>query len=167
MTKKNSRTKQQYATQKTEMTLKELWQCPKCGEKFVTPNAWHSCGKYSLDALFAHSDPHVFKLYEKFEELVKTCGPITVIPQKSRIAFQMRVRFAGAIPRKSHLQCSFGFNRRHDHLRFYKIEQYGPHWYGHHCRIEKEEEFDDEFMNWIHEAYEVGQQKHLAKDNAD
>lgn len=29
----------------------ELWQCPRCGERFVTPNMWHSCGKFTLDPL--------------------------------------------------------------------------------------------------------------------
>jgi Domain of unknown function (DUF5655) len=158
--------KQHNSSQQTDTTLKELWQCPKCGERFVTPNMWHSCSKYSLETLFAHSEPHVFELYKKFEEMVKSCGPIIVIPQKSRVAFQVRVRFAGAIPRKSFLQCSFGFNHRRDHRRFFKIEKYAPRWYGHYCRIAKEEELDEEFMNWIREAYEVGQQKYLAKDNA-
>jgi hypothetical protein len=156
----------QSSTQQSDPPQKELWQCSKCGERFVTPNTWHSCGKYSLTALFTRSEPHIFKLYEKFEQLVKTCGPITVIPQKSRIVFQARVRFAGAIPRKSYLQCSFGFNRRRDHPSFYKIEQYAPHWYSHSCRIEKEEQFDDEFLSWIREAYNVGLQKHLKQDDA-
>jgi hypothetical protein len=84
-----------------------------------------------------------------------------VIPQKSRIVFQVRVRFAGAVPRKSHLQCGFGFGRRVEHPRFYKIEQYAPRWFGHYCRVAREEDFDGDFTDWIREAYAVGQQKHL------
>jgi len=141
----------------------DLWQCPKCGEKFVTKNMWHSCGKYSLEALFSRSEPHVFQLYQRFEALVKACGPVTVIPQKTRVAFQVRVRFAGAVPRKKYLECSFGFARRLEAPRFHKIEQYAPKWYGHYCRVDKEEDFDDEFMRWIREAYAVGEQAHLAK----
>ena len=30
-----------------------LWTCIKCGNKFVTKNMWHSCGKYNLDDLFS------------------------------------------------------------------------------------------------------------------
>jgi GNAT superfamily N-acetyltransferase len=150
---------------KMQQKMKDPWQCPKCGEKFVTPHMWHSCGQHSLEALFARSEPHVLRLYQRFEELVKACGPVTVIPQKTRVVFQVRVRFAGAVPRKSHLQCSFGFSRRRDHPRFYKIEQYAPRWYGHYCRIEKEEELDDEFESWVREAYEVGQQKHLVQES--
>jgi hypothetical protein len=143
--------------------LKDLWQCPKCGEKFVTKNMWHSCGKFSLEALFSRSEPHVFELYKKFAALVKSCGPVTIIPQKTRLVFQVRVRFAGCIPRKSYLLCAFGFSRRRQSPRFHKIVQYTPRWYGHECRVETEGDFDEEFMNWIREAYEVGQQKHLNK----
>jgi hypothetical protein len=143
------------------MESDSLWQCPRCGEKFVTRNMWHSCGKYRLEDLFSRSEPHVFQLYRRFEELVKACGPVTVIPQKSRVVFQVRVRFAGAVPRKSHLQCAFGFSRRVEHPRFTKIEQYAPRWYGHYCKVEREADFDQDFVEWIREAYLVGEQKHL------
>ena len=142
-----------------ESSKAELWQCPKCGETFITPNMPHSCGKYSLEALFSRSEPHVLRLFRRFEELVKACGPVRVIPQKSRVVFQVRVRFAGAVPRKSYLQCAFGFHRRREHPRFYKIEQYAPHWFHHHTRVEREEDFNADFVDWIREAYAVGQQE--------
>ncbi len=124
---------------------------------------WHSCGRFSLEALFARSEPHVFQLYKRIEDLVRSCGPVTAIPQKSRIVFQVRVRFLGVVPRKSYLQCGFGFARRNENARFYKIEQYAPRWISHYCRIESEEQLDDEFMSWIREAYDVGRQQHLTK----
>lgn len=158
------RTRKNPGRQETGKTpLKELWQCPRCGEKFISANMWHSCGKYSLEELFARSAPYVFQLYKKLEQLVQACGPVTIIPQRSRVVFQVRVRFAGAVPRKSHLLCSFGFSQRHNNTRFHKIEQYASHWYGHYCRIDKEEDLDDEFIAWLKEAYEVGEQKHLKK----
>jgi hypothetical protein len=136
----------------------DLWQCPRCGEWFITANMPHSCGKFSLEELFAHSDPQVFQLFRRFEELVRALGPVRMIPQKSRVVFQVRVRFAGAVPRKSYLQCGFGFHRRREHPRFYKIEQYAPRWFHHYTRVEREEDFDDEFRDWIREAYAVGRQ---------
>jgi hypothetical protein len=120
---------------------------------------WHSCGSYSLEELFARSEPHVLPLFRQFEALVRQCGPVTVIPQKSRVVFQVRVRFAGAIPRRSYLQCSFGFHRRLDHPRFFKIEQYAPRWFGHHIRVRDAAQLDDELMAWIREAYAVGEQR--------
>jgi len=146
--------------------VKELWQCPKCGEKFVTPNMWHSCGRFSLEALFTCSEPHVFQLYRQIEDLVRSCGKVTVIPQKSRIVFQVRVRFMGVVLRKSYLQCAFGFARRNENPRFYKIEQYAPRWFSHYCKIEHERYLDEEFMGWIREAYKVGKQVHLGGKDA-
>ena len=139
-----------------------LWQCPRCGERFVTPNIWHSCGKFELDPLFARSEPHIRPLFDRLAELVASVGPVTVIPQKTRIVFQVRVRFAGAVPRKSYLLVSFGFPRRVDSPRFHKIDRFAPRWYGHHCKVTTLEDFDDDFLDWIRLSYTVGEQKHLA-----
>ncbi|HKZ78243.1 MAG TPA: hypothetical protein VJ124_07945 [Pyrinomonadaceae bacterium] len=59
--------------------LRPLWRCPKCGERFVTANMWHACGRYSLASLFAKSDPHVIKLFRKFARMVRNCGPVRMI----------------------------------------------------------------------------------------
>lgn len=139
----------------------KLWTCPKCGNEFVTKNMWHSCGQFELEALFANSEPHVFQLYQKFVKLIQECGPVTIIPQKTRIAFQVRVRFAGCIPRKTYLLCSFYFTKPHHHARFDKIERYTPRAYGHYIRIRSLDEFDEQFKTWIREGYRIGEQKHL------
>lgn len=141
-----------------------LWQCPACGEKFVTKNIWHSCGKFRLEDLFARSNPEVFALYKKLARLVKRCGPATIIPQKTRLVFQERVRFLSCMPRKSYLLCSFGMSRKLTNPRFHKITQYAPRWYGHEFRLASAADFDEEFMQWLRISYEVGQQKHLSKD---
>jgi hypothetical protein len=59
-----------------------LWQYPKCGERFVTRDMWHSCGTCTLEDLFACSEPHVFRLFNKFAEMVRACRRVTIIPQK-------------------------------------------------------------------------------------
>lgn len=60
--------------------LPPLWKCPKCGERFVTKNMWHSCGKFTLEELFARSEPHVYQLFNQFAEMMRKCGPVTMIP---------------------------------------------------------------------------------------
>jgi len=47
-----------------------------------------------VEELFSHCEPQVRELYDLFVALVKNVGPVRVIPQKSRIAFQVRMRFA-------------------------------------------------------------------------
>ena len=141
--------------------LPPLWRCPKCGERFITKNMWHSCGKYTLEALFARSEPQVFRIFNKFAEMVRSCGPVTMIPQNTRVVFQVRVRFGGCYPRKSHLQCSLALPRVDDDPRFFKIEKYAPHFIGHSFRVYSEADLDADVQRWMREAYEVGEQKHL------
>jgi len=31
--------------------LRPLWACPKCGQRFVSPNVWHSCVRFAGVAL--------------------------------------------------------------------------------------------------------------------
>jgi hypothetical protein len=138
---------------------KPLWKCPKCGERFTGKNMWHSCGKFSLENLFARSEPHVLKTFRKFARMVRVCGPAHMIPQKTRVVFQVRMRFAGATPRKSHLICHFILPRKIDNDRFHKIETFNPRCHAHYLRVDSEKELTREVTSWLKEAYAVGQQK--------
>lgn len=142
---------------------RDLWRCPQCGERFVTAGLWHSCGKYRLEDLFARSEPHVLRLYRKYEKLVRAIGPIHVIPQKTRIVFQVQVRFAGAVPRRSHLRVGFWLTRKLKNPRFQKVETYTPRAHGHFLALASEDEFDAEFKGWMREAYRIGERKHLVR----
>ena len=143
--------------------LPPLWQCPKCGERFVTKNVWHSCGKFTLEALFARSQPHVFAAFHKFAKMMRECGPVTMIPQKSRVVFQVRVRFGGCYPRKSHLLCGLALPRVDDDPRFVKVEKFATHFIMHSFRVDSDADLDLDVQGWMREAYEVGSQKHLKK----
>lgn len=140
-----------------------MWKCPKCGERFVTKNMWHSCGKYDLRALFANCEPHVFKLFKKFEKMMRACGPLRMIPQKTRVVFQVRVRYGGCYPRKDHLLCGLALARTMKNPRISEIKPYAPLFIGHMFRIRTLDELDDEVQTWMRESYEVGGQKPLLK----
>jgi hypothetical protein len=140
-----------------------LWQCPACGNWFVTANMSHACGKYDLETLFARSEAQVFQLYRRLEALVQGFGPVRVIPQKTRVAFQVRVRFLAVYPRKASLLCGFWFTHRKADPRFFKIEQYTPRAIGHYLHLRSEEDFDEQFLGWLGEAYAIGQQRHLGR----
>jgi Domain of unknown function (DUF5655) len=146
-------------------SLRPLWRCPKCGERFVTRNIWHACGKYSLEDLFARSEAHVLPLFKKFAKMVRACGPVRTIPQKSRVAFQVRVRFAGAYPRKNPLLCGFALPYRANDPRFVKIENYAEHFRGHLFKVASEADLDDKVQEWLHQAYKVGAQSRLTTRN--
>jgi hypothetical protein len=53
---------------KTELHMsfrdpKPLWTCPDCGRQFITPNKYHSCGRYDLEDHFTGKDLIVRQLY--------------------------------------------------------------------------------------------------------
>jgi len=93
--------------------------------------------------------------------MVTACGPVTKIPQKTRVVFMVRARFAGCVPRKSYLQCSVALPRKYPHPRFVKIESYSPTFHGHRFHVQTLEQLDDEVQEWLRESYTVGEQKHL------
>lgn len=138
-----------------------LWTCPVCGERFTTRNQWHSCGRFTLERLFAGKAPHVGALYERFVKTVERLGPVAVIPQKTRIAFQVRMRFAALMPQKDCLKGHLVLASRHESECFEKIESYSPRNHVHVFRLESEKDFTREFQKWVREAYRVGQQRHL------
>ena len=122
---------------------------------------WHSCTRYTLEQFFAGCEPHVPRLFKKFARMVRACGPVRVIPQKTRVAFQVRVRFGGAVRRKSYLLCGLALPRILHHPRFIKIESFAPHFHGHWFRVDSERDLDAEVRRWIQEAYGVGAQRYL------
>jgi hypothetical protein len=135
-----------------------LWQCPKCGHRFVTANIWHSCGRYRLAD---HFDGKPVTLRETFDRYVKAArahGKVTVYAQKTRIVMQGRVRFAGVVVRKDWLDASMWLRRRVTHPRLIRVETFGPFGFGHHFRLSDPEDVDPALIDLLGEAYAVGQQ---------
>lgn len=104
----------------------DLWTCPRCGARFVTRNLWHGCGDYSVDGFFEGTGARLRALYDAWVSLVGEFGPFGQVPTKSRIAFMVRVRFAGVVRlRKDGLVCGFWLKRRIDSPRFTQVEHLG------------------------------------------
>ena len=143
---------------------RKLWTCPQCGNTFATPNQWHSCGRFDLEAHFEGATEEVELLYQKFAEMVRSCGPVRIIPQETRIAFQVRIPFASLTPHKSHVVGGLILDAPIESPRFTKVESLGPRTHAHSFKLEKLEELDDEFMAWIRRAYAVGAQRPLEDD---
>jgi hypothetical protein len=140
-------------------TKRPLWTCPKCGHRFVTANLWHSCGRYRLADHFAGKDPIVRKLFDRYVAAVRRFGPVTVYAQKSRIVFQTRARFAGAITRKRWLEGALWLKRRAEHPLFHRVERYTAHDFGHRFRLRRFEDLDEPLIALLREAYAVGCQE--------
>jgi hypothetical protein len=139
-----------------------LWSCETCGRTFANRNQSHFCGSITtLDAHFAKRDPRVRKLFDRFVEHVRALGPVDILPEKTRIAFHVRMSFAVLSPRKSWLHGHLVLARRVEHPRFSRIDTISPRNHVHVFRIDREEDFDDDFLRLLAEAYSVGVQKHL------
>ena len=140
-----------------------LWRCPRCGHRFVTMNMWHSCTNHSLAEHFRGKNPGLRKLFDRYLATVRRFGPVTVIPQKTRISFQGRVRFAGAVVRKNWLEGGVWLTRRDPHPRFFRVEEPVPGCHVHHFRIATVRGMDAHLRKILRESYAVGQQGHLSR----
>ena len=140
---------------------KPLWTCPKCGNKFVNRNQYHSCHRYSLEDVFGDRPSFIGRLFDRFREIVEACGPVTMLAYRDRIGFMVRVRFAGAVPKQKWLDVGFWLPRRLDDPRFQRIETITPTVHVHRLRITRLEDLDEDVAAWIREAYAVGCQEHL------
>jgi len=136
-----------------------LWRCPKCGAKLVTRNLWHSCGRHSLKALFARSEPQVWRAYQALVTAVRAIGPITVIPQKTRVVFMTRIRFAGGTPRKSYFDAGFLYPRPLRSPRIAWSMKYYARCYGHRVHLRSPKDVDAQLRRWLRTAYRVGNQE--------
>jgi len=138
-----------------------LWRCPKCGHRFVTRNLWHSCTNHTLAEHFKGKPPALRRLFDRYLAVVRRNGPVTVIPQKSRIAFQVKVRFAGAIIRAKWIEGAMWLRRRVSDQRFHRVEAYTPRDFGHYFRISRAEDLDATLATYLAEAYAIGRREHL------
>jgi hypothetical protein len=143
-----------------------LWRCSQCGRDFANRNQTHSCSDVSLDSHFTGKSEHVRELFEALVKMIEDCGPVKVLPEKTRIAFQVRMSFIAVQVRRNHLTGHFVFARRVEHPRFIRVETFSPRNHLHAFHLDNLSELDDEFAAWVREAYEVGEQKHLMRKSA-
>lgn len=138
-----------------------LWVCPKCRRGFANRNQTHTCGLHDLEHHFARREPIVRELYALVLAAIRSIGPVTVLPEKTRIAFQVRMSFAQVTTRRRWLDGHVVLARRLEHPRFRRIETISARNHVHHFRLEHPRDVDDVFRAWLREAYAVGEQKHL------
>ena len=141
-----------------------LWHCPKCGARLVSRNLWHSCGRFTLEALCSGSTPGILVAARKYVKLLESLGDVQVLPQKTRLVAVARVRFAGLYPRKDHFMASFALHRWLTNRRIIKTVDYGPRWRAHYVRIASAADLDGELRAWLQESHDVvGLQSDLAE----
>ena len=137
-----------------------LWRCDACGRAFANPNQSHACGTHELDAHFQGRSPNVRAIYDAFLAMLEGCGPVTVLPEKSRIAFQVRMSFAQLTVRRDWVLGHFVLARRVESPLFTRIETFSPRNHLHAFRLDDPAAVEP-LTDFAREAYAVGRQDHL------
>jgi hypothetical protein len=138
-----------------------LWRCPDCGRLFANRSQSHACGRHDLEPLFARSDPVVRETFDAVVRAARGVGPLTVVPEKTRVALQVRMSFAAFTPRRRWLDGHVVLARRVEHPRFRSIDTYSPRNHVHTFRLSSPDDVDADVAAWLSEAYAVGAQRHL------
>ncbi|HEV8562795.1 MAG TPA: hypothetical protein VGR06_41300, partial [Actinophytocola sp.] len=109
------------------MESRPLWTCPTCTRTFANPNQTHTCAPLrTLDSHFTGRDPAVRAVFNRILAVLEPLGPLTVLPEKTRIALHVRMSFAAFTPRHHRLDGHLVLARRADSPKFHKIEAYSP-----------------------------------------
>src|SRR5207302_8575895 len=130
----------------------------------ATRNQSHTCEPlHDLAHHFRDKRPELHALFNQVVAVVRAVGPVRVLPEKTRIAFQVRMSFAQITPRKNWLDGHVVLARRLEHPRFRSIQTISPRNHVHTFRLKSAKDVDAEFRAWVAEAYAVGDQRHLSR----
>ena len=136
------------------MPARPLWRCAHCHRQFANRNQSHTCTPLrAIDDHFAGKPPAMRALFEHFVRVLEGIGPVQLLPEKTRIAFQTRMSFAQITPRRHRLESS----------RFRRVDTISVRNHVHFFRLTSPEDLDGEFRAWLVEAYAVGNQEHLER----
>ena len=141
-----------------------MWACPRCGRAFANRNQTHTCAPLGdLDRHFARTSPAVRAAFDRVLAVVSGLGPVTVLPEKTRIALHARMSFAAFMPRRHWLDRHLVLARRIDSPRFLRVDTYSPRNVVHAFRLTSPTDVDKEFAAWLTETYLVGAGRHLGR----
>jgi len=139
----------------------KLWQCSRCGRRFANTNQTHFCSDVQLESHFEGKSPETRSLYDAFLAVVRKHGPVLVLPEKTRIAFQVRMSFAALMTRRGYLRGHLVLAERCDNPCFCKIETISPRNHVHVFELRDAMQLQGDLGKFIAEAYRVGCQEHL------
>jgi len=138
-----------------------LWRCPKCGHRFVTANMYHSCGRYRIADHFKGKPAELRRIYRAFLQLARDCGPVLVYAEKTRIAFQVDVRFAGVTVRSNWVVGGMWFREPAAHPTLIQTLRVTPRDYVHYFKLSSVDDVDAALGALMRKAYATGCREHL------
>jgi hypothetical protein len=115
-----------------------------------------------LESHFSGKPPETRRLYDAFLAAVRDHGPVRVLPEKTRIAFQVRMSFAALMTRRGYLRGHLVLAERCEKACFLKIETISPRNHVHAFELRDAAQLKGELGEYLGEAYRVGCQEHLS-----
>jgi hypothetical protein len=140
-----------------------LWTCAKCSRRFANKNQSHACGRYTLSSHFAGKPAGIRAIFDSFLDAVRQNGPVTVLPEKTRIAFQVRMSFAQLTPRRAWVDGHLVLDRPVSSRAFTSVQSFSRRNHVHMFRLRAPQDVDRELRRWMRDAYKVGEQRHLER----
>lgn len=134
----------------------------ECGRSFASRNQFHFCSEVRLKDHFVGRDLDVVTTFRRLVAAARKSGPVKVLPEKTRIAFQVRMSFAAFTLRRHWVDGHVVLARRLNSPRFRRVEVISPRNQVHVFRLTDPSEVDVEVEAWLAEAYKVGEQRHLS-----
>ncbi|GAA3742390.1 hypothetical protein GCM10022239_17420 [Leifsonia bigeumensis] len=107
--------------------------------------------------------PEQVALYRAVERAILDCGPVTISVSKTTITFKgARRGFAGARPTRSGVQGYLDLGRSLlGDPRIRSAAPYTKRLWVNHFRLASVAELDETFLDWVREAFRVGEGDHL------
>ena len=139
-----------------------MWMCARCGRGFANRNQTHSCGRHQLSTHLEGRGPVERRLFRGLLAELRRHGPVRVLPEKTRIAFQVRMSFAAITIRNGYLRGHLVLADRHESACFLRIESISRR---NHIHVFTARSTADlvALRPYIALAYAVGEQKHLER----
>lgn len=104
--------------------------------------------------------PATRELFDEFVSIVRSCGPVDILVEQSRIAFHARMSFAVVVPRQKWLPGHLVLAEPVDDPRFHRVTRYSARNHVHEFRLATRQNLDATMRRHIASAYEVGEQRH-------
>jgi len=132
----------------------KLWKCPECGRQFQRKGQSHSCKYYPLEQHFAGKEKGeaLFTLLKKV--LKKNVGPFKIESLSCCIHFVSITTFLAVKIFRNKIRIDFTLDHKINSRRPYQFLQISANRYLYYIEVTKEEQLDDELMEWIQMAYD-------------
>lgn len=135
-----------------------MWICPKCHQKFINKNQYHSCGNYTLDDFLKGKSEKAIELFNHFLSAFREVGDFELHPVKTRVTLLTKMRFA-SINRLSK-DCLSGHlildEKIENSLIFTKIDKVGNNSFVHHFKLREKSDINAEFKKYMKKSYKIG-----------